>query len=107
VITSLMSGWRGGCLPKGTCDCAVMRSGGGHGGDPLGEDPCAASVGRNDRSGCTPHYTAHVTWPRRRAAHVTARWDAWRCGATIEKARVGRDVSQFLVNCVYSDLRLK
>ena len=29
------------------------------------------------------HYTAHVTWPRRLAARVTARWDAWWCGATI------------------------
>jgi hypothetical protein len=31
--------------------------------------------------GCTPHYIAHVTWTRRRAAHVPARWDAWRGGA--------------------------
>jgi hypothetical protein len=30
------------------------------------------------------HYTAHVTWPRRLAAHMTARRDVWRCGATIE-----------------------
>jgi hypothetical protein len=30
------------------------------------------------------HYNAHVTWPRRRAAHVISRQrDAWRCGATI------------------------
>jgi len=33
VITSLESGWRGGCMPEGTCDCVGntrSRANGGH-----------------------------------------------------------------------------
>ena len=43
-----------------------------------GRDPLAGGT-RTEMQ----HYTAHVTWPRRLAARVTARWDVWRGGATI------------------------
>ncbi|MEY4243313.1 MAG: hypothetical protein RLZZ245_898 [Verrucomicrobiota bacterium] len=43
-----------------------------------GRDPLAGGA-RTEMQ----HYTAHVTWTRRLAARVTARWDVWGCGATI------------------------
>ena len=51
----------GAARPEGTCDFAVMRSAGGMEGTLWG-GPMTV--------GGTPHYTAHVTWPRRQAAHV-------------------------------------
>ena len=38
-----------------------------------GRDPLAGGT-RTEMQ----HYTAHVTWPRRLAARVTARWDGYR-----------------------------
>ena len=52
----------------------VMRSGGGMEGTLWGKPMTGAG---------TPHYTAHVTWTRRRAARVTACRDVSRCGAWI------------------------
>ncbi len=73
MITSLTSCWRGGCMPEGTCDCAVMlprvfpEGTSGEGGTQL--------AGRHpDRDAALLH---EVTCSQRQADHVTARRDVF------------------------------
>jgi hypothetical protein len=69
VITSLTSGWRGAACRRGLVTAAGNSAEGiPRGNIRGGRDPLAGGT-RTEMQ----HYTAHVTWPRRRAARVTAR----------------------------------
>jgi hypothetical protein len=66
VITSLTSGWRGAACRRGLVTAAGNSAEGiPRGNIRGGRDPLAGGP-RTEMQ----HYTAHVTWPRRRAARV-------------------------------------